>query len=217
MTVLPFRTAEDWAAAIEPVRRHCEASGLIAYPTETVYGLGSRARSNDVAALAALKGRHADQPFLLLVGSRAMAEGLGLTFPVAAQALADHFWPGPLTLVLPISDGDVPNTLQGPEGGIAVRWTSHKGMEMLVNGLGMPITSTSANHRDDSPAPSVEALSLTFRDAIDAGTLLVLDGGVLETVRPSTIVDCTDDRPRVIRPGAISVTDLHEAAGSVAS
>src|SRR4029077_7286968 len=111
----------------------------------TVYGLGSRAVQADVAALAALKGRSASKPFLLLISDRAMAEGQGLAFNASADALARAFWPGPLTLVLPGGSGRLPNLLRGPEGGSAVRWTSHAGIARLVAALKEPLTSTSAN------------------------------------------------------------------------
>jgi len=101
VTPVPFQTAAEVAAAIPRVVAHLRSSGLLAYPTETVYGLGSRAQQADVAALAALKGRTSGKPFLLLISDREMAEGHGLAFNASADALARAFWPGPLTLVLP--------------------------------------------------------------------------------------------------------------------
>jgi L-threonylcarbamoyladenylate synthase len=120
---LRFRTLADVAAAIEPVRRHLARGGLLAYPTETVYGLGSRALAEDVARLARLKGRQAGKPFLLLVSGRDMLRRYGLALTPAAALLADRYWPGPLTLVLPGGEGRLPDELRGPEGGIAVRRT----------------------------------------------------------------------------------------------
>src|SRR2546429_9207306 len=114
--------------ALSAVTAHLQRGGLLAYPTETVYGLGSRAREAEVQALARLKGRRPDKPFLLLVADREMAEAQGLAFNEAASAMARAFWPGPLTLVLPGGSGRLPDALPGPGGGIAVRWTSHRGM-----------------------------------------------------------------------------------------
>jgi len=85
---LAFRSDADVTAALGPAIAHLRAGRLLAYPTETVYGLGSRAREDDVRALAELKGRRADKPFLLLVSSREMAEGFGLAFNASAVALA---------------------------------------------------------------------------------------------------------------------------------
>src|SRR6266516_4433488 len=119
---LPFQSDAEVGAAIPKVVAHLRGGGLLAYPTETVYGLGSRAAQADVAALAAMKGRAASKPFLLLISDRAMAEANGLAFNASADALARAFWPGPLTLVLPGGSGRLPDLLRGPDGGIAVRW-----------------------------------------------------------------------------------------------
>ena len=216
MTPIPFRTAAEAEAALTRVVTHLRASGLLAYPTETVYGLGSRARADDVRALAELKGRRPDKPFLLLVASRAMAEAQGLAFSESASALARAFWPGPLTLVLPGGGGRLPDSLRGPEGGIAVRWTSHPHTARLVAALGEPLTSTSANVPGAAPAPGADAIARDFAAAITAGRLLVLDGGVLGNRPPSTVVDCTSPTPRVVRAGALPVTELRRAVGILA-
>jgi len=213
---LPFRTEEDVAAALARTVAHLGAGGLIAYPTETVYGLGSRPRASEVQALARLKGRRPDKPFLLLVADRDMAEEQGLAFSEAAGALARAFWPGPLTLVLPGGSGRLPDALRGPEGGIAVRWTSHRGMARLVRALGEPVTSTSANLPGAPPAPGAEAIARDFAPALEAGKLLVLDGGVLGNSPPSTVVDCTQPAPRLIREGALTLAELRRAAGRLA-
>jgi L-threonylcarbamoyladenylate synthase len=213
---VPFRTDEEVAAALPRSVAHLARGGLLAYPTETVYGLGSRARAPEVQALARLKGRRADKPFLLLVADRAMAEAQGLAFTEGASALARAFWPGPLTLVLPGGGGRLPDLLRGPEGGIAVRWTSHRGIARLVKALGEPLTSTSANLPGAAPAPGAEAIARDFAPAVEAGTLLVLDGGVLGNSPPSTVVDCTRPTPRLIREGAITLAELRRSAGSFA-
>jgi len=216
MTVLPFLTADDLRDALPPVAAHLHGGGLLAYPTETVYGLGSRPRDADVAALAALKGRQRDKPFLLLVSNRRMAERHGLVFTDAANALADAFWPGALTLVLAGGEGRLPDTLRGPEGGIAVRWTGHAVMAQLIEALGHPLTSTSANPPGGPAAPGAAGIAATFATAVANGTLLVLDGGTLGNVPPSTVVDCTRPQPRLIREGAIPKSELRRRAGSAA-
>ncbi|HKW40055.1 MAG TPA: L-threonylcarbamoyladenylate synthase [Gemmatimonadales bacterium] len=216
MNPVPFRSDDDVTAALPQAVAHLSGGGLIAYPTETVYGLGSRARATEVQALARLKGRRPDKPFLLLVADRDMAEAQGLAFSDAAAALARAFWPGPLTLVLPGGSGRLPNTLRGPEGGIAVRWTSHRGMAQLVRALGEPVTSTSANLPGGPPAPGAEAIMRDFAAAVEAGTLLVLDGGVLGNSPPSTVVDCTRPSPRLVREGALTLAELRRAVGRMA-
>jgi len=213
---LRFQSDADVTAVLPQALAHLAAGGLLAYPTETVYGLGSRARGPEVRALARLKGRRPDKPFLLLVADRAMAEAQGLAFNAAASALARAFWPGPLTLVLPGGSGRLPDALRGPEGGIAVRWTSHRGMARLVGALGEPLTSTSANLPGSPPAPGAEAIVRDFAPAVEAGTLVVLDGGVLGNSPSSTVVDCTQPAPRLIREGALTLAELRRAAGQLA-
>src|SRR5207245_1929879 len=133
---------------------------------------------------------------------RAMAEAQGLAFNESASALARAFWPGPLTLVLPGGGGRLPDSLRGPEGGIAVRWTSHPHTARLVAALREPLTSTSANLPGVPPAPGADAIARDFAVAITDGRLLVLDGGVLGNRPPSTVVDCTSPSPRLVRATA---------------
>lgn len=216
MNPVPFRSATEVAAAIPQVAEHLGAGGLLGYPTETVYGLGSRAVQRDVEDLAALKGRTAGKPFLLLISDRAMAEGQGLAFNASADALARAFWPGPLTLVLPGGSGRLPDLLRGPEGGFAVRWTSHQGIARLVAALDAPLTSTSANLPGSQPAPGAAAIVRDFQAAVNAGHLLVLDGGVLGNRPPSTVVDCTQPGARLVREGAVTLGELRRAAGRLA-
>jgi L-threonylcarbamoyladenylate synthase len=214
--ILPFRTEGEITAAIPQVAAHLEGDGLLAYPTETVYGLGSDPTPRALEALARLKGRAPDKPFLVLVSGRPMAEAWGLVFSPSARALSDAFWPGPLTLVLRGGEGKLPDQLRGREGGIAVRHTSHAGIARLVAHTGRPLTSTSANRPGQPPAPGPDRLADTFRPEIEQGELLVLDGGVLGNVPPSTLVDCTSVMPRMIREGAIPRAELRRAAGRLA-
>jgi L-threonylcarbamoyladenylate synthase len=211
--ILPLRSAGDAERAAPMVLDHLGGRGILAYPTETVYGLGSAADAESLARLATLKGRPAGKPFLLLVSSRAMAERAGLVFSPAAHALAEAFWPGPLTLVLKGGEGKLPDALRGPEGGIAVRHTSHKAVARLIGLLDQPLTSTSANRPGAPPAPGAEQIVAMFRSAYDAGELLVLDGGALGNVPPSTIVDCTSARPVLIREGALPRAELRRGVG----
>jgi L-threonylcarbamoyladenylate synthase len=213
---VPFVTPNDVTAAAPIARSHLERGGLLAYPTETVYGLGSRPLAADVGRLSQLKGREAGKPFLLLVSGRAMAEACGLTFSGAANALAEAFWPGPLTLVLKDDDARLPAALRGPEGGFAVRHTSHAGMAALIAALGFPLTSTSANQPKAPPAPGAAAVVEAFPEAVREGLLLVLDGGVLGNVPPSTVVDCTGPEPRLVREGAIPRAELRRKVGRLA-
>lgn len=214
--ILPFRTVEEVERAAPEVDRHLRGAGVIGYPTETVYGLGSAPDAEGTAALARLKGRAPGKPFLLLVSSRRMAQDYGLVFTSSASALADAFWPGALTLVLRGAEGRLPDQLRGPEGGIAVRYTSHRGIGRLIELIEYPITSTSANRPGGGTAPGAGAIPGIFPEAIENRILLVLDGGTLGNVPPSTLVDCTGTMPSLIREGAIPREELRRAVGRLA-
>ena len=109
----------------------------------------------------------------------------------------------------------MPARLRGPEGGVAVRWTPHAGLTRLLRAYGQPLTSTSANRPGVPPATSVGEIVSQWQTAIARGNLLALDGGRLPPSEPSTVVDCTGRRPRVIRPGAISSEILRESVPDI--
>lgn len=190
------------------IRRHLDAGGLIAYPTETVYGFGCLLRERALSRLRELKEREPERPFLLLTAGRASTSALRWTD--AARALADAFWPGPLTLVLEDPSAVFPASVRGREsGGVAVRDTSHPVARALCESAGEPLTSTSANRPSRRPAGSAT-------DAARAAGLLgagedemwIIDGGSLPPSEPSTIVDCTGRELVVVREGAIPVRRL---------
>jgi L-threonylcarbamoyladenylate synthase len=210
MTVLQFRSESDVASALPTVLAHLEHGGVIAYPTETVYGLGSRLQDADLTTLSELTERPRDKPYLVLVASQEMAQDCGLSFTDAAARLARRFWPGPLTLVLPATESGFPGSLRGSGRGIAVRWSSHLNTSLLIEWLGFPISSTSANRSGKRPLPDVEAIEAEFSAALEAGELILLDGGSLGDSLPSTLVDCTGAQPRILREGAIARSQLFE-------
>jgi L-threonylcarbamoyladenylate synthase len=144
-----------------------------------------------------------------------MITRLGLHLTSYASQLAARFWPGALTLVLPGGEKRVPEQLRGPEGGIAVRWTPHRGLARLVQAYGEPITSTSANRPGIPPATNAHEIIDQWTEVIARGALHVLDGGQLSPSAPSTVVDCTGRRPRVIRPGAITSDTLRKCVPDV--
>ena len=208
--VQPFWSPDEVQAALTPVIPHLQARGVLAYPTETVYGFGTMVDFESVEKLVTLKRRPPAKPFLLLVANSAMLSRLGLTLSAQAAHLAARHWPGPLTLVLPGGEGQLPPRLRGPEGGIAVRWTPHPGLQRLITALGSPLTSTSANRPGVPPAMRAGEVVEQWTAEIQRGLLMVLDGGALPPSPPSTVVDCTGRRLRVIRPGAISAATLRD-------
>ncbi|MGH7677406.1 MAG: L-threonylcarbamoyladenylate synthase, partial [Gemmatimonadaceae bacterium] len=175
----PFWSAEEVEAALAPALEQLEARRVLAYPTETVYGFGGAIDRDSVASLIRLKGRPAGKPFLILIGGSDMIARLDLRLPSYAATLAARHWPGPLTLVLGGGQGRVPPQLRGPEGGIAVRWTSHLAIQRLIRAHGEPITSTSANRPGVPPAMSAQEVLAQWPDAVARNELRVLDGGRL--------------------------------------
>ncbi len=209
---VPFWSPEEVQASLRDTIAHLNQRRVLAYPTETVYGFGGGVDHESVRNLVALKSRARGKPFLLLIAGVDMLLRLDLSLTHAASSLAARFWPGPLTLVLPGGEKRVPPELRGPEGGVAVRWTSHAALGRLIRAYGDPITSTSANRPGTPPADSAAIIVRDWWDAVARGQLRVLDGGTLKPSEPSTVVDCMGTRPRVIRPGAISLDDLRLAA-----
>jgi L-threonylcarbamoyladenylate synthase len=208
---IPFWSQEEIERAVRPALAQLENRLVLAYPTETVYGFGGAIDRESVDALVALKGRPAGKPFLLLVDGPAMIDRLDLHLPGYAARFIANNWPGPLTLVLRGGEGRVPPRLRGPEGGVAVRWTSHPGIARVIRAHGDALTSTSANRPGVPPAQTAAEIVTQWPGAIARGVLRVLDGGRLTPSQPSTVVDCTGRHPRLIRPGAIPAATLRES------
>lgn len=208
---VPFWSPEEIESSLRGTVAHLDAGRVLAYPTETVYGFGGGIDEASVASLVRLKQRPTGKPFLLLIAGSEMLAKLDLHLPGYAGQLAARHWPGPLTLVLTGGQRRVPAVLRGPEGGIAVRWTPHPGLTRLIRAYGEPITSTSANRPGVPPATSAAEIVEQWSSAIARNVLRVLDGGRLAPSEPSTVVDCTGRKPRVIRPGAIPASVLRES------
>ena len=209
---IPFWSPDEVETSIAGTISHLQAGGVLAYPTETVYGFGSAVDHDSVERLVKLKRRPSAKPFLLLISASEMLTRLGLHLTSSAARIAARHWPGPVTLVLPGGERRVPDRLRGPEGGVAVRWTPHPGLTRLIQAYGDPITSTSANLPGVPPAMSATEILQQWSDAVTRGKIRVLDGGRLEPSNPSTVIDCTGHRPRVIRPGAVPAAALRESA-----
>ena len=207
---VPFWSPDEVEGALRDAMGQLAARRVLAYPTETVYGFGTAVDHESVESLVQMKGRPPGKPFLLLIGDPQQIARLDLHLPTYAAHLAARFWPGPLTLVLRGGDHRVPARLRGPEGGVAVRWTPHPGLQRLLAAYGEPITSTSANRPGVPPAMMAAEIVQQWPSEIQRGLLHVLDGGRLSPSPPSTVVDCTGRRPRVIRPGVLTASQLRE-------
>ena len=205
---VPFWSPEEVEGALSAAVTHLQSGGILAYPTETVYGFGTMIDRDAVDRLVALKRRPPFKPFLLLISDTPMLARLGLQLTPSASMLAARHWPGPLTLVLPGGERRIPERLRGPEGGIAVRWTPHPGLQRLIGALNDPITSTSANLPGQPPAVTAGEILQAWGSDVGRGIIHLLDGGRLAPSASSTVVDCTGRVPRVIRPGAIAASVL---------
>ncbi len=154
-----------------------------------------------IEGLGALKTRGPAKPMLLLVPDREAVSDL--TWTPEAIELADVFWPGSVTLVLSDPEARYPEGVRAPGGGVAIRVSSHPLVRELVNGVGGPILSTSANRRGETPALDAQS---ALGAAVSAGAgeeMWVLDGGALDPSPPSTIIDCSGPEPVVLRQGTI--------------
>jgi L-threonylcarbamoyladenylate synthase len=189
-------------AAIGEAARLLREGGLVAFPTETFYGLGADAL--DAAAVDRVfqaKGRPADKPLLVLVTSLAMAAEVASEISAHARRLAARHWPGPLTLILPARP-HLPAALTAGTGTIGVRIPGHAVALALVGAAGVPVTAPSANpHGAPAPRTAAEVLA-----ALDGRIDLVLDGGPTAGGPASTVLDVTGAGPRVLRAGAIRLT-----------
>lgn len=211
MRTVPYRSAAEREEAADELRRHLHTGGLIAYPTETVYGFGCVPDPPAIERLARLKRRAPAKPFLLLV--RSPDDARGLDWNASARRLADRFWPGPLTLILADPAGSWPVGVRGPDGTVALRVSSHPAVAAILAAADGPVTSTSANLPGDAAATDAAGAAR----AAGAGTgregeggILVLDGGALPPSPSSTIVDCTAAPARLVRAGALSLERLGE-------
>jgi L-threonylcarbamoyladenylate synthase len=200
--------AEDLLTEALEVLNHGQ---VIAFPTETFYGLGADAlNERAVARVAALKGRDPNSPFPVIVADEVMLRTVVRTIPPLARRLMDQFWPGPLTLVLP-GNPKLPKALLNRNGGIGVRISSHPVAQRLVSELGRPITATSANPSGQVPARSWQATLAYFAARVG----VIIDGGKLKGKKGSTVVEVSGDEIRIIREGEIKPAALYKVVRSV--
>ncbi|QPH55758.1 L-threonylcarbamoyladenylate synthase [Pontivivens ytuae] len=194
---------------ISEAARLLQRGALVAFPTETVYGLGADATNGRaVAGVFAAKGRPAFNPLIAHVADLAMAEGL-VSFTPQAHALASAFWPGPLTLVLPRRSDAVSELASAGLDTLAVRVPAHPVARDLLSAVGRPVAAPSANPSGRiSPTTAEHVL-----DGLDGRIAAVLDGGACEVGLESTIVGWDGETPVLLRPGGVAVEALEGALG----
>ena len=189
-------TIDDGIAALK-------AGELVVYPTETFYAIGADAFSSiALRRLFQVKKREPGRPVGLIAADTAMAFSVAREIPIDARRLADAFWPGPLTLVLPARDNIAPE-LTGADG-VGIRVSPNPVARALSAGIGRPITATSANLSGEAPASTLESA----RAALGVKVKVYLEGGNLMASAPSTVVAVSGSGWKMVRVGAISLSQI---------
>lgn len=184
---------------------------VVAFPTETVYGLGADAQNPEaVRRVFELKGRPATHPLIVHIDHPRMLERWALEVPASAQALAERFWPGPLTLVLRRAPA-VDLAVTGGQDTVAIRVPGHPVAQQLLRAFGSGIAAPSANRYGRVSPTRAEHVREEFGDALK----VILDGGDCKIGLESTIVSCVGEVPRVLRPGSITLSQLRAVVPQV--
>jgi L-threonylcarbamoyladenylate synthase len=186
---------------------------VVALPTETVYGLAANALNQDaVAQIYKMKGRPSFNPIIVHVSSIEMARSCVREWPPIAQKLADLFWPGPLTLVLPRSDA-IPDIVTAGGKTVGVRCPRHPLMLEVIRLCGFPLAAPSANRSTELSPTTAEHVRKNFGESIP----LIVDGGASQIGIESTVIDLSVHPPRILRPGMIHAESLQAVTGELAS
>jgi L-threonylcarbamoyladenylate synthase len=210
--VLPIDAEHPDPGAIARAAAVLRAGGLVAFPTETVYGLGASAR--DAAAVGRIftaKGRPANNPLIVHVADAQGAGQVAASWPESAARLTERFWPGPLTLVLP-KRPDLPDAVTAGGPTVAVRLPAHPVALALIRAAGTPVAAPSANRSGYvSPTRADHVLR-----GLDGRVEMVLDAGPVPGGIESTVLDLTSDPPRLLRPGLVSPAEIEAIIGPIA-
>ena len=193
------------SASVQEAACILKAGGLVAFPTETVYGLGANAFDADaVLSIFTAKGRPADNPLIVHIHDRAQLDEIG-DIPPRAPELMDAFWPGPLTILFP-RKASIPDVVTAGLSTVAVRMPSHPVALSLLRESGVPVAAPSAN-RSGRPSPTTAMHVLEDMRGIIP---MILDGGPCEIGVESTVLDLTHGSPVILRPGGVTKSMLEE-------
>lgn len=204
-------TPQLFSEAVERAAALLAQGGLVALPTETVYGLAANAL--DAAAVArifAVKGRPAHNPIIVHVASVQMAQACVAAWPPIAAELARSFWPGPLTLVLPKA-ATIPENVTAGGKTVGLRWPSHPFIQAVIRRCGFPLAAPSANLSNQVSPTNAEHV----RRSIGTKIPLIIDGGQSQVGIESTVIDLTAQPPRLLRPGMIHEESLLAVTGEL--
>lgn len=196
---------------VKQAAAYLQRGELVAFPTETVYGLGANAMSTAaVENIFVAKGRPSDNPLIVHIATTEQLHDIACDIPPVAYTLIEHFWPGPLTLVLPKKEAVSPRVTAGLNT-VAVRMPNHPIALALIKASGLPIAAPSAN-RSGRPSPTTAKHVL---DDLDGRIAAIVDGGPTGVGVESTVIDCTTSIPTILRPGGVTKEDIEQVIGVV--
>jgi L-threonylcarbamoyladenylate synthase len=208
---VPVRILAPTPAAIAEAARILRAGGLVAFPTETVYGLGANALDAEaVQRIFAVKGRPASNPLIVHVASEAAARALARSWPEDAARLAAAHWPGPLTLVVEKTEA-IPDRVTAGGPTVALRVPAHPIALELLRATGRPLAAPSANRSEEISPTTARHVADSLGPFVE--DLIVLDGGACEVGIESTVVDVTGAEPVVLRPGVLGIARSSRSPG----
>ena len=201
----------DSAEVIQTAAKILQEGGLVAFPTETVYGLGGNGLDSAACEKIYLaKGRPSDNPLILHISEFEELNPIVREISPAAQKLMDAFWPGPLTMVFPKAD-IVPEKATGGLDTVAVRFPSHPVARAIIRAAGLPIAAPSANSSGKPSPTRASHVEFDLNGKID----MIVDGGAAEWGLESTIVDVSGEVPMILRPGAVTKEMMEKVVGTV--
>ena len=201
----------DFAEVIQTAAKILQEGGLVAFPTETVYGLGGNGLDNSACEkIYIAKGRPSDNPLILHISEFEELNPIVREISPAAKKLMDAFWPGPLTMVFPKSD-IVPEKATGGLDTVAVRFPNHPVARAIIHAAGLPIAAPSANSSGKPSPTRASHVEFDLNGKID----MIVDGGAAEWGLESTIVDVSGEVPMILRPGAVTKEMMEEVVGKV--
>ncbi|MCA1055098.1 threonylcarbamoyl-AMP synthase [Rossellomorea aquimaris] len=193
--------------------RFLQENEVVAFPTETVYGLGANAKSDEaVDKIFKAKGRPSDNPLIVHISNKQQLSELVNDVPEAAEKLISAYWPGPLTLIFHKKEGVLSEKVTAGLESVAIRMPDHPVALAIIEEAGLPIAAPSAN-RSGKPSPTAAQHVV---DDLEGRIVGVVDGGETGVGVESTVVDCTGEVPVILRPGGVTREQLHEVVGQVA-
>lgn len=191
---------------IRSIAQFLKKPGVIAFPTDTFYGLGTDCFSPEkIKRIYQIKERKMEKPIPLMIAEVEEVKRIAREIPTVFWSLAEEFWPGPLTLVLKASPA-LPPELLGHSQAIGVRLPAVPWLRELVKEAGFPLTATSANISGQKEIDHFERIKDIFWGKVD----LIVDGGKTPGTRPSTVLDMTGEKPRILREGMVPATELRK-------